>query len=53
VKKPYVKGSIKRVQLRPDEAVLIMCKSTIEIGAFQSGVSCIGLPGEQCFSDYA
>jgi hypothetical protein len=35
-KSPYVKPSMKRVQLKPDEAVLGNCKTTISTGSGQT-----------------
>lgn len=40
MKKPYIKGEIKRIKLVSDEAVLLNCKGTVLHGAFANPVSC-------------
>lgn len=40
MKKPYIKGEIKRIKLVPDEAVLLCCKGMYSPGAFANPVSC-------------
>ncbi len=35
-RKPYVKPEVKQVQLRPEEAVLAACKTTVTAGALQA-----------------
>ena len=50
MKRKYTKGEIKRVRLVPEEAVLLACKSSQMVGPYHTGVTCIGLPGEQCLN---
>ena len=43
-KKPYVKPEVRRVVLRPEEAVLASCKNTQTLGPGGFGQKCSGPP---------
>jgi hypothetical protein len=46
-KKPYVKPEVKQVQLRPEEAVLAVCKLGSQYGPGATGCKIAGAP---CFA---
>ncbi len=46
-KKPYVKPEVKQVQLRPEEAVLAVCKNANQYGP--TAMSCRTL-GQPCWA---
>jgi hypothetical protein len=43
-KKPYVKPEVKQVQLRPEEAVLAVCKTGGHYGPAAMGCQTLGQP---------
>jgi hypothetical protein len=49
-KKPYVKPEVKQVQLRPEEAVLAICKVGGQYGPTHMGCQTLGQP---CFSNHS
>jgi hypothetical protein len=42
--KPYAKPSMKRVHLKPEEAVLGACKSSAQYGPVTAGCGSAGVP---------